>query len=155
MYGFNATLVPVGAKNKGLKFNRSPEYPVADYPDPLSMLFPRYLRSWLTPFAEEFATPPVWDFYVTEADKEIFIRAELPGFEENEFDVNLVDNLLTIKAEKKEEANGNYRSYRRTVLVPVGIDPNKIKATYHNGILELHLPKPEEVKGKHITVKVN
>jgi HSP20 family protein len=121
----------------------------------LDTLFQRFFGGWMSPSEEDFGTMHVWDFDVTEGDKEIVVRAELPGFNEKELDVQLNDNLLTIKAERKEESDKerSYRSFRRTVTLPPGIDPGKVQATYRNGVLELRIPTPEGSKARRIPVK--
>jgi len=65
---------------------------------------------------------------------------------------------LEVKAEHKEETKGKessscrYGSFRRQFTLPHGVDEQKIDARYHNGVLEVHLPKTEEAKGKRIPV---
>src|SRR5205814_1277640 len=100
----------------------------------------------LAPFEQEFEPTRLWDFDVNEGDKEVVVRAELPGFNEKEVDVQLNDNMLTVKAEKQEKKDGEerYGSYRRTVTLPSGIDADKATANYRNGVLEMHLPRKEQ-----------
>ncbi len=91
------------------------------------------------------------------------VRAEVPGFEPGEVDVQVSGNLLTVKAEKKEEKKGKdgdgryeerrYRTFHQSVTLPPGTDPGKIEARYKNGLLEVHVPKSEQAKGKRIPVK--
>src|SRR5437762_2689667 len=85
----------------------------------LNTLFDRMWSGWLAPFERDFSSMRVWDFDVSENDKEITVRAELPGFEENELDVQLTDDVLTIKAEKEERGEGEeeYRSYFRRMTL--------------------------------------
>ena len=95
---------------------------------------------------------------IDDRDDELVVRADVPGFEPNELDVQISGPLLTIKAEKAEEkkrGNGQertYRSFQRSVTVPQGVKADEIKAKYRNGVLELHLPKTEEAKPKRISV---
>jgi len=88
-----------------------------------------------------------------------------PGFEKNDFSLNLDKNILTISAEKKngtEDGNEkqirkeyNYRSFKRSFTLDEKIDGTKIEAKYVNGVLTLNLPKKEEVKApvKEISVQ--
>ena len=82
-----------------------------------------------------------------------------PGFEPNDFNVEIVGDNLVLKAERKEEEKGGdgYRSrqesFYRTLALPHGVDADKIEARYHNGVLEVHIPKGQEAKGKRIEVK--
>jgi HSP20 family protein len=148
MSRFSTALLPVRPKNKNRNVATRPEMP-------LENLFHRFFGEWLAPFAENYGAMHVYDFDVSEDDKEFVVKAELPGFEDNEIDVTISDNMLTIKAEKetKGDADRAYRSFYRTVTLPFGIESDKIRATYRNGVLEMHLPRPEDAKVKHIPVK--
>jgi HSP20 family protein len=92
-------------------------------------------------------------------EDEFVLRAELPGFEPNDFDVKVSGNVLTLKAEHKEEGkekNGSYRrygSFYESFALPQGVQADNIGATYHSGVLEVHLPKSEQCQGKRIEVK--
>jgi HSP20 family protein len=116
-------------------------------------LFGRLFSDWLVPFDQDIVR--VWDFDVSENDHEIIVRAEIPGFEEKELDVQLANGVLTIKGEKEQKANGReeYRNFFRSVTLPPGINADKVQATYRNGVLELHIPRAEEAKPKHIQVR--
>ena len=98
--------------------------------------------------------PPL-DLNVTENEQEIVVRAELPGFEQNEIDVRLSDNMLTIKAEKEKKGDGleEYRTFYRTITLPSGIDGEKVQATYRNGVLELHIPRAEAARPRRIQIQ--
>ena len=125
--------------------------------------------SLLDPFRDlwdlqnETAWFPAVDVY---EDKErLVIKAELPGLKQNEIDVSVEADVLTIKGEKKKETEVKeknyyhleraYGSFERRFNLPVNVDASKIKATYKDGILELALPKKEEAKPKQIKVDVN
>jgi HSP20 family protein len=144
-------LLPTVWRNRGRNLGR----PLDDFRDELDSMFQRFFGGWMAPLEEDAGHMRVWDFDVTENDKEITVRAEIPGFADKDLDVQLSDNLLTVKAEKKEESkeSKSYRSFRRTVTLPPGIDPNKVQATYKNGVLELHIARPEGTKTKKISVK--
>jgi HSP20 family protein len=118
-------------------------------------LFDRFFGGWLTPSSEDLGPMRMWDFGVTENDKEIVVRAEMPGFDEKDLDVQLHDDVLTIKAEKEQKGDGQeeYRSFYRTVTLPQGIDAEKVQASYRNGVLELHIPRPEGSQAKRIPVQ--
>lgn len=100
-----------------------------------------------------------WGLDVDDQENEYVVRAEAPGFEAEDFDVQVRGNHLVIRAEHKDEQkhgkNGSvyqYGRYERTIPVPVGAETEGITARYHSGVLELHLPKGEEAKGKRIAV---
>jgi HSP20 family protein len=94
----------------------------------------------------------------------IVVRADLPGLEQKDVDVTVHDNTLTVRGERKEERvekeEGYYLSERRvgafarSFSLPPGVEAEKIRATFKNGVLEVHLPKSKEAMGKKIEVKV-
>jgi HSP20 family protein len=100
---------------------------------------------------------------VTETDKDIEISAELPGLEEKDVQINVADNLLTIRGEKKaekEEKDKNYRlversygSFERTLELPDGVNTDAIKASIAKGVLKVTVPKPAPAQAKKIEVK--
>ena len=100
---------------------------------------------------------------VTETDKEIEITAELPGLEEKDVQINVADNLLTVRGEKKaekEEQDKNYRliersygSFQRTLELPDGCNADAIKASIAKGVLKVTVPKPAPAQAKKIEVK--
>ncbi|HEY0620525.1 MAG TPA: Hsp20/alpha crystallin family protein [Kribbella sp.] len=92
---------------------------------------------------------------------EYVVRAELPGVDpDKDIDIQLLDGVLTIKAERREEnkdANRSefrYGSFSRSLTLPAGADENNVKATYKDGILEIRVPLKEEQQPepRHITV---
>ncbi len=102
---------------------------------------------------------------VKEKDKEIIVTAELPGMDADDIEINISDDVLTLRGEKKEEKEekeGNfyrrectYGSFHRDIPLPVEIDPDKVEAEFKRGVLKVRLPKkPEsERKAKKIQVK--
>ncbi len=116
-------------------------------------LAPGFWGSEWTPFAN-------WGLEMQDTDKALAIRAEAPGFEAEDFDVQVSGNLLTIRAERKEESGEkeegqsfSRRRLQRSVTLPTGVVPDKVEARYRNGILELVLPKTPEAQGRRIEVK--
>jgi HSP20 family protein len=100
-----------------------------------------------------------WALDVDDRPSEYVVRAEAPGFEVGDFDVQISGNNLVIRAErKKEEKRDGGSSYQyerlyRSVPLPNAVEPDKVEARYHNGVLELHLPKSREAQGQRIAVK--
>jgi HSP20 family protein len=111
-----------------------------------------------------FDTPwaPTVDIYETKDS--VIIDAELPGIKQSDIEVNVSENMLTIKGEKKQEKDTKeenfyrvervYGSFSRTFTLPVGVHADKIKAVYKDGVLKITLPKAEEVKPKQIPIEV-
>lgn len=100
---------------------------------------------------------------VSETDKEFEMTFELPGLEEKDIEVNVADNVLTVRGEKKaekEQKDKNYRmsersygSFMRSVELPDGIDPDAIKATITKGVLKVSVPKPAPAVTKKVDIK--
>jgi HSP20 family protein len=94
---------------------------------------------------------------------ELVLRADLPGLEEKDIEVTVHDGSVTIRGERKEEAEEkkedyycserSYGVFARTLPLPTGIDADKVKATFKSGVLEVHLPKAKEAKGRKIEIK--
>jgi HSP20 family protein len=123
---------------------------------------PWWPERWLR--TEGFSTNvPALDVF--EEKDELVVKAELPGIEKDNVEVNLTDHTLTIKGEKKKEeevkeekyyrSERSYGSFVRTLQLPADVQSDKVKASFKNGVLEVRLPKTEEAKGKEIKVKVD
>ena len=103
---------------------------------------------------------PAVDIFETEND--IMVKAELPGIERKDITLNLDNNVLTLKGERKfekETRQENYhrieRSYggfSRAFSIPAIVDEEKIRADYKDGILSIALPKKDQVKPKEIRI---
>ncbi len=100
---------------------------------------------------------------VSETKDSLIVKAEIPGMEPKDVDISLSGDLLTIKGEKKQKTEEKkesfhrietrYGAFSRTIRVPVSVDSDKIEASYDKGVLQLVLPKKEEVKAKQIKIK--
>jgi HSP20 family protein len=118
-------------------------------------LFDRFFGDWPAPLTEQFGWTRPRGLDVTSQGNEMVVRAEVPGFEPDELDVRVQGDLLTIRAERKQEGDRqrSYGRFEEAVRIPAGTEPDKVQASYHNGILELRLPMPEEAEGKRIPVR--
>lgn len=97
---------------------------------------------------------------VSETDGELTVTAELPGVAEEDVDLSLEDNVLTIKGEKraeekKEDEEKKYRlversygSFQRSIPLSFKADPDSVKASFENGVLKIAVPKPPEAAQK-------
>jgi len=94
---------------------------------------------------------------VEETDEAVIVRTDAPGFEPADFNIEVRGDVLRIVAERKLAAEGKEptveRSLRRAMTLPAAVVPEKVEAKYHNGVLELRLPKAEPIKAKKIEVK--
>ena len=100
---------------------------------------------------------------VAETDKEIEVSVELPGLERKDVDISLDGNVLTIRAEKKAEAEQkgknvhvaerSYGVFYRALELPAKVDPSTVEATMSKGVLNIKIPKPAQPETKKIEVK--
>lgn len=125
------------------------------FPSALEDLFERFMGQWPVPPGTDPNFMRFWDFHVTEGDNEVVVRAEMPGFEVKDVDVQLADNVLTIKAEARQEGKEgqSLNTFYRAVTLPSGVDTDKADASYRNGVLELHIPRSPQAQGKRIPVR--
>ena len=103
---------------------------------------------------------PVVD--IQENESGYVLEAELPGFADDDLDVKVNDNLLTIAAETKSENDSKKegyllrerksRSFQRSFVLPRDVDKESIEASFENGVLTLNLQKTSEAKPKQIEV---
>jgi len=110
---------------------------------------------------ESYWAPPV-DIY-DEKDC-ILIKADIPGLTKEQIDISVENNVMTIKGEKNEEKEYKEESrirlersqgkFLRSFTIPTGINLKNVSANFKNGVLELRLPKEEEVKVKQIKVDI-
>jgi len=105
--------------------------------------------------------PPV-DIY--EDEHKIVLKLEVPGMQESDLDIQLENNVLTVRGERKfekEEKEENfhrierrYGSFYRSFTVPNTVNPESVRASYDAGVLKLELEKRAEAKPKQIRVQV-
>ena len=99
---------------------------------------------------------------IYDRDEKIVINAELPGLEKKDISIDVKDRVLTLKGERaydnetkdekyyrRERAFGKFQ---RSFTLPDGLDPEKIKADYKDGLLSVEIPKSEKEKPKQITI---
>lgn len=131
----------------------------------MDRLLDRYVPSRFTDlFAENADLSHFASLDVTDTDKSIEIKVDVPGVDEKDIEVTLSDNILTIKGEReskteKEKENfysceRSFGSFVRRVDLPSEIDENKIQASLSKGVLNLHMPKSEKAKAKERKIKV-
>ena len=106
---------------------------------------------------------PAVDIY--ETSQGVTLEAELPGISKEDVLIELKDNILIIKVERKEDKNTSgdnlYRrercfgSFHRSFVLREPVDPGKIKAKFDNGILKIEIPSPEKELPKRIKVDIS
>ncbi len=90
-------------------------------------------------------------------DKEnTYVRAELPGVNRDDIQVEIVDGYLTVNATRKPKEGGPEQSFalNRSIHLPDEVQADRISAAYENGVLTVILPKKEAAKPRKITVEV-
>jgi HSP20 family protein len=143
----------------GLRRRRNLFGDLTDMQQEMNRLFDEFFGERRTGMSEGQWIPAV---DVSENESEMVLRAELPGMTNDDIEVNLQDNVLTLKGEKKQEKKEDkenfhrlersYGSFTRSFSLPAGVKQEDIKATFKDGILEISLPKAEEEKPQKIAI---
>lgn len=99
---------------------------------------------------------------ISETENHFEIRAELPGVSKNDVSVSVTDNRLTLKGEKRQEAETEgknyhrverrYGNFQRSFTLPRNVETSNIKAGFNDGVLMLTIPKPEAAKPAEIPI---
>jgi HSP20 family protein len=99
---------------------------------------------------------------LVEKDAEFVLTAEIPGMTREDVNISIEDNVLTLKGEKKVEREEEkdrmhirereYGAFTRAFTLPRNVEAAKIRAEYHDGVVEIHMPKGEEAKGRQIKI---
>jgi HSP20 family protein len=100
---------------------------------------------------------------IEETDKELLVKADLPGVDPKDVDISVSDGSLVLRGEKKEEREERKKTYHRVerfvgqfyreIPLPSGTDPDKITATGSKGVITVTIPKTPQAQTKKITVK--
>ena len=127
----------------------------------LNSLFPDYHRGEGELVSTASFAPPV-DIY--EDEHKIVLKLEVPGMKQEDLDIQLENNTLTVRGERKfekEEKEENfhrierrYGSFYRAFTIPNTVNPENVKADYDAGVLNIQLEKKAEAKPKQIKVQV-
>ncbi len=129
----------------------------------MDRLFDNFMRdpweSMNVPFSHH-AWAPALD--IAEDDREVTVRAELPGVDPAELEITVLDNVLTLSGEKKEHSKkeekdffhseSHYGSFRRSIALPSGVDVENVTAEHSNGVVTIKLQKSQTVAPKRIPV---
>ena len=99
---------------------------------------------------------------VWETDDELVLAVDLPGIEEKDVTIEVDDGVLTVTGQRERRVEvkdehfarfeRRYGTFSRSVTLPAGIDESTIKAAFDGGVLQIHVPKPEERKPKRIQI---
>lgn len=132
----------------------------------MDSLFERWMgggRGFFEPLGELFRSGIGPRVELSESDKEVTLKAELPGVRPDDVEINIEGNMLVLRGEKKHEkeerkrdyhyVERQYGSFHRAIPLPSTIDPNKVEATFKDGVLTVSVAKRPEAQPKRITVK--
>jgi HSP20 family protein len=122
----------------------------------------RLFEDFLTPVRQDFTLTPPVDVEET-ADGYVF-RADLPGIEAKDVKITVHGDTLTLRGERKREekksdgslhrVERSYGEFERSFQLGMPVRADQVKASYRNGVLEIHVPKAEEAKVREIEVRV-
>lgn len=160
-------LVPrIGRKSLPLRREEADSF--RDFQRQMNRLFEDFLGEF--PLAEREGGPewapaafaPRVD--VSETDTEVKVSAELPGMDEKDISVELQDDVLTLRGEKKSEQEEkgknwfrreqSWGTFHRSIELPAGVDAGKAKAQFKKGVLTFTAPKRAEEQAKRKTVPI-
>ena len=151
-------LIPSRARPRGLTgFN-----PLMSLNRDINRLFDDFLQPSALPtmadpaVATALITPQM---NVSETDTEIRVAAELPGVDLDDLEVDVMDDMLVIRGEKRLERSDEdenfhfvecaYGSFQRTVQLPFAADPDQVQANFENGVLSVTVPKSDQQQRVH------
>lgn len=120
------------------------------------------LEDMFGPALEPFRSAYVPAVNIRDDDKQVYVTAELPGFDKKDIDIQVDGDTLVLRGERKEEALGkgnnwwrresSYGSFARRVALPCDVDPAHTNATMANGILTIKMTKAASTKTKTIAI---
>jgi HSP20 family protein len=140
-------------------------FPMTSLRREMDRLFDDFLTEWprvgLWSRSDRALSP---DVDIAETEKEITVTAELPGLDEKDIEVNISDNTLTVRGEKKAEkeekgktfyrSERSYGAFERVITLPVEVQEEKIEAEFAKGVLTIHLPKSPAAQKKARKIEI-
>ena len=131
-------------------------------PARLENIFDSFFNDAWPGFGQEFGG---WEprVDIEETDEAIVLHADLPGLSKDDIGITVEDNTLTIRGERKRDARGessgyhrverSYGVFRRSFRLPANVLSEQVEAAYRDGVLQVTVPKAEEVKPRQIQIK--
>jgi HSP20 family protein len=144
--------------------NRNPYSPLISIQDRMNDLFDSFFQHQISPWNFGFSAnyPAI---SVSEKDKCVYVKAEIPSIDEKDIKIDINKNLLTISGEKRSENSEesstyhvceiSYGKFSRSISLPFEIDSSKTKANFSKGVLTIEIQKPEQqiAKSQNIPIK--
>jgi HSP20 family protein len=154
-------------KNKDKPAPAGPAAPVAQFRSEFDRLLERFFSDpWSgTALGEGFGDGGAFlpTLEVVESGRELTVRAEVPGIEPKDIELNMAGDILTISGEKRldrdeqdetwHHSERRYGSFRRSLRLPASVDAARVSAEYDKGVLTVHLPRTEASRSRRIEVK--
>ena len=160
-------LIPWKKNDENALALRRPEMdPFAQFRRGIDQMFDSMLGDWTGPMNLLDRRLGSWmpQIDVRETAKEIRVTAELPGMEEKDLEVSLLDGALTIKGEKNEEheeekgdvhrSERQYGRFERTIPLRAEVDVDNVKASFKKGVLKITLPKTKEAQSNRRLIQI-
>ena len=159
-------LIPFGRERRLAPFARGGDHPFEMFQREMSRMFDDFFRGAPTRFtgAEAPFGGPMPRVDVSETDNEYEVKAELPGLEESDVNLQLANNVLSIRGEKKaerEEKDKNYYlsersfgSFQRSIPLPTDVEEDQVQASFKSGVLTVRLPKTERAKSQARRIEI-
>src|SRR5262245_41417636 len=104
---------------------------------------------------------PAMDLLETQTD--LVLRADLPGMTEGDVEIEIKDDVLTISGERRDDRDGkeerfhrverSFGRFSRALSLPHGVDPDNVAASFQEGVLEVHIPKPEPTPPTRVEIE--
>ncbi len=135
--------------------------------------FPRSIERFMDEFSHGW--PMMWqrtpeegmgwapNIEVYDKGDKLVVRAEVPGIKKDDLDISVSGDMLMVSGERKTQSEVkeedyfrselSYGKFARSIELPATVDPDRIEATYDNGILEITMNKTEEAKPRKIEIK--
>ncbi|MFQ5413850.1 MAG: Hsp20/alpha crystallin family protein [Phycisphaerae bacterium] len=145
--------------------SRSVDSSISRFRRDMERMFERFFEDPFGMVRAPLAFPEGWapSLDVVESDKEVTVKAELPGVDPEDLDITISGSVLTISGEKSEstETKGDswyqserrFGTFRRRVQLPSYVDGDKVSAEHANGVLTIHLEKLNSAAPKRVPVK--
>jgi HSP20 family protein len=139
---------------------------LSTFPRDFDDLFARFFgpeEEWWPAPARWGVMPPAVESFVRNG--QLIVRADLPGIDPKKVELSIEGNRLFIRGEREEKEERKekdflhrevrYGKFERALDLPVGVDTESIKATYHEGVLEIAMTAPKEMVAKKVPISVH
>src|SRR3954451_25274462 len=132
-------------------------------PEPFSSEFSRLFNTlWEAPTASRQGVP---EMDLVETEDHYLLKADLPGMKQDDVTLEFNEGTITLSGERRSDyerkekrffrLERSFGKFSRSLTLPEGVEPDKITAEFHDGVLDVRIPKPEQRKPRRIEVAWN